>query len=123
MYPSNRFSLGGFVATVLLCGGLLIASAGCSDEQPPLNRDTMRTVLVDLHIAEARLSTPGLDTRLPRDSILARHGVAPARFDSARAYYTRHPDAYHALYEEVVDSLRAVRIVADSLRQEATSEP
>ena len=119
MYPSNRFSLGGFAATVLLCGGLLIASAGCSDEQPPLDRDTMRAVLVDLHIAEARLSMPDVDTRLPRDSIMAQHGVAPARFDSAQAYYARHPDAYHALYEEVVDSLRAVRAVADSLRRDA----
>lgn len=122
--PASRWSLlKGFAGSVLLCGLLLIAGPGCSDEKPPLDRATMRTLLVDLHIAEARLNTPGLDTRLPRDSILARHGVPAAQFDSAHAYYARHPNAYHAIYESVVDSLRTVRSRADSLRRLASDTP
>jgi len=64
MHPPYRFSLGGYAAGCLLCSLLLIAGAGCSDEKPPLDTETMRTVLVDLHLAESRLSTPGVDTTL-----------------------------------------------------------
>jgi len=117
----NGFYLGGYAAGCLLCGLLLIASAGCSDEKPPLDTETMRTVLVDLHLAESRLTTPGVDTRLPRDSVLARHNIAPAQFDSAHAYYIRHPGTYRDVYQEVVDSLRAVRGIADSLRDADTN--
>ncbi|MFO8232901.1 MAG: DUF4296 domain-containing protein [Longimonas sp.] len=106
----------------MLCGLLLIAQAGCTDEEPPLDTQTMRAVLVDLHLAESRLNADGVVPRLPRDSILVQHNVAPAEFDSAQAYYTRHPDTYHDIYQEVVDSLRAIRGIADSLR-DADSNP
>lgn len=114
----NWLCFGRYAAVCLLCGLFLIAGAGCSDEKPPLDPETMRTVLVDLHLAESRLSTPGVDTRLPRDSVLAHHNIAPAQFDSAHAYYIRHPGTYRDVYQEVVDSLRAVRSIADSLRDD-----
>ncbi|MES3629134.1 MAG: DUF4296 domain-containing protein [Longimonas sp.] len=100
---------GGGAALALLGALLLVSAGGCQNGAPPVDESTMRTVLVDLHLGEARPNAPAVDARPPPDSLLARHGLSRAQFEAAHAYYAERPSVYRDIYQEVVDSLRAIQ--------------
>jgi hypothetical protein len=86
------------------------AATGCGDPAqagPAVPDSTMIEVLVDLHLAAARLQlVPDAPTGL-RDSVLALHGLDSTSFLRAMAWYEANPDAYVAVYGAVVDRLNA----------------
>lgn len=88
---------------------LLLSLSACTQlltEPPPVADSTMVEVLVELHLAEAMLASG--TTPLPlsvRDSILQRHQLTESGYEEAVQYYTAHPEAYAALYEQVVNVL------------------
>lgn len=92
---------------MLAVGG--VASGCASDPDPPLPPDAMTAVLVDLHLAEMRGEVDDEVSPIPRDTVLAWHGVDAATFEAAEAHYTEHPAAYRDVYQAVVDSLQSVR--------------
>lgn len=115
---------GGCATLALLGALLLVAAGGCQNGAPPVDESTMRTVLVDLHLGQARPNAPAVDARPPPDSLLARHGLSRAQFEAAHAYYAERPSVYRDIYQEVVDSLRAIQGDVAGLREayEAATE-
>lgn len=91
---------------------VLIIAAGCGEparSDRTLPDSTLIEVLMDLHLAGARLQmepaiSPGL-----RDTVLARHGLDSTSFLEAMAWYEEHPDEYVAVYGTVVDRLAEER--------------
>ncbi len=105
--PSPPFS-------AILLAGLLTLSA-CSaitSEDPPIADSTMVEVLIELHLADARLDLQYDALPAVRDSILLKHGLDEPRFRAILDYYADHPEAYSALYTTVLD-----RISDERLRQ------
>ena len=102
MLPTRLLLAACALATVVAVGG---GCAGVTSEPPPVADSTLVETLVELHLARARQQQRGDVPRAQYDSVLARHGLARARFDDALRYYSRHPKAYYALYSAVVDTL------------------
>ncbi len=105
-------------ATYTLALTLVLSLSACTSPtgtEPPVADSTFVNVLVELHLAKARAEilqqTP---SKALRDSILARYALNAQRLDATLDYYAHHPDAYAALYETVMNRLRAERAQVNS---------
>lgn len=89
-----------------------LGAVGCSGPSEPVRTlpdSTLIEVLMDLHLAGARIQVdpdamPGL-----RDSVLSLHGLDSTSFVEAMAWYEAHPEEYVAVYGTVVDRLAEER--------------
>jgi hypothetical protein len=98
------------LAACALAALVVVGAGGCGvvtsePPPPPVGDSTLVETLVELHLARVRQQRYGDVPSAQRDSVLARHGLTPTRFDEALRYYARHPKAYHALYGAVIDTL------------------
>ena len=102
-----------FLKYILLAALLtLSACSAITSEAPPIADSTMVEVLIELHLAEARLDLQYDLVPAVRDSILFKHGLDEPRFLAILDYYADHPEEYSALYTTVLD-----RISDERLRQ------
>lgn len=91
--------------------GMIVSCSDRPDMVVP--DDTMKSLLVDLHKSEAYLAmgspqfTSDSAKRVLRQSVLSRHGVTQAEFDSSLNWYGHHIDEYVELYGEVEKELQA----------------
>ncbi len=91
-----------------LAAGLPACSSMATDE-PPVADSTMVEVLIELHLAAARLD---LRKDLPpaeREAILARHGLDTLRYGQVMAYYAEHLRVEIDVGLRVLDRLSAER--------------
>lgn len=101
-----------FAKTVLLCLGLFVfAGTGCSRTPgtPAVADSTLVPLLMELHLAAARRQVTGSLPPGIRDSILTRYGTDSTEFAATMTYYSYHVEEYSAIYERVMDRLRAER--------------
>ncbi len=103
---AHRMARGALVIGLLT---LSACSAFTSDE-PPISDSTMVEVLIELHLANARLELQYDRRPAVRDSILFKYGLDAQRFQDVMAYYADHPEAYSALYTTMLDRISAERI-------------
>lgn len=64
----------------------------------------MEDILFDYHIAMGMVSendTNDFQKRMYEASVLKKHGVTEAEFDSSLVYYTRHADRFQTIYENL----------------------
>ena len=104
MGPSRPYVQVRRMLALLLLGG----GVGCStpvSTEPPIPDSTLVDVLVDLHVLEARDETLGDVPPALFDSVLTRHGLDSTRYNASLRYYSRHPEAYRDLYDDVIDRL------------------
>ncbi len=102
-------------ARFLSCLFLLAYLTSCTKEkkeQPPLDRNQMTNLLIDIYLAEARttLLPVSRDSAyrlfLPHQDSLMRHkGIGDSTIKRAYSYYLRHPTEFEAIYDAVIDSL------------------
>ncbi len=103
-------SVGSVILLVFLLGSPAVFSA-CStfsSGDPAVPDSTLSKVLVELHILSARHRRgleppPGL-----RDSVFQQYGVDSTDVHRTLQYYSQHPKKLEALYDGVIDSLRAL---------------
>ena len=88
---------------------------GCGNEEKPkgiLSQDEMVSLMVEVYLAEARISTTGL----PRDSaaklfepyesaLLAKRGITDSILHANYAYYLQKPDELEKILDAVIDTL------------------
>lgn len=93
---------------------LCIVLCGCRP-RGVLSSSEMRSVLHDLHHAEAVLQVAGYnyghDEAVAKyyQQILDDHGITQAQFDSSLVWYTNHPQRFDKIYPRVVKDLEADR--------------
>lgn len=102
-----------YLPPLLLCVLLALGgSTACSVFSPgdrQLPDTTLRKVLVELHLANARQSHVGSIPPGLRDSVFARYGVQRSEFEATLRYYSRNPRAFEALYNTVLDTLNSIQ--------------
>ena len=84
----------------------------------------MRSVLYDLHRAEAILQVEGLnyghDEEVAKyyQVVLDKHHVTKAEFDSSLVWYTDHPQLFNKIYPKIMERVKeeAVALVGRILR-------
>lgn len=94
-----------FYVLFALFGAAVMLSA-CKPQVPSkyLQPDEMEDILFDYHIAMGMISdndTGDFQKRMFEASVLKKHGVSEADFDSSLVYYTRHADRFQSIYENL----------------------
>lgn len=80
-----------------------------------LSSKQMRSVLYDLHRADAILQAAGYNYGHDEDvakyyqAVMDKHGVTQAQFDSSLVWYTNNPQLFDKIYPRVVKELEANR--------------
>ena len=100
----SRVAAGWFGSVAL---ALVLLAGTCKDVGRPLSEEQLVSVVVDLHLLEARRELVSDAHPHLRDSILAVHGITHDRLEAAIEYYAERPDEYVSLYNQVIDSLSA----------------
>lgn len=94
---------------------LALALAGCSPAIPSdyIQPDRMEDILYDYQIAQAmgNQSTDGgqmatdVDKNVYKMAVLKKYGVSQKQFDTSLAYYMRHTEQLHKIYENLAERL------------------
>jgi hypothetical protein len=101
---------------------MMITLSSCSDNKPEelINKDKMTQILIEMHIAEAKVNTLGLSSdstdvliNLMTERVLNQLGYTEEEYLTSYNYYMRDVRQMEQLYSRVVDSL--------SLREEISS--
>jgi hypothetical protein len=89
---------------------------GCLQKPPDIPsdvypRDSMIIILADVHLAESQISgmtpaknDPSLREQTLRSSLLVG-GLDSTRFRTSFDFYSRHPEFFMKMYEEVINEL------------------
>ena len=90
--------------------------ASCSNQDvssvlPPVADSVMVDVLIELHLAEARVEEFHEDQPTVKDSILTHYALSRETFESIMAFYKAHPDVYHKIYSEALDKMSDERFL------------
>ncbi|MBL7852160.1 MAG: DUF4296 domain-containing protein [Cyclobacteriaceae bacterium] len=107
----------------------VFGSAACQrkrEEPPPLSRDQMVGLMMEIYLAEARTSllpvAKDSSYRLflaYQDTLMHRRGVQDSTLRKAYAYYLQHPAELEAIYDAIIDSLS----LREQLLREAPQGP
>jgi hypothetical protein len=94
---------------------LLLVSCVESKKEIPvgvISKDTMARVLINVHLAEAKVSIKNLPPdssliyyQILRENIYKKFGINQEKFDKSMSYYTNNVKELDQIYEVVVDSL------------------
>lgn len=104
------------------CTGLMACST-ITSEEPPISDSTMTELMVELHLADARVE---LQLDVPdtlRSAILYKYGLDEQGFRQIIAYYADHPEAYASLATTVLDRISAERYEQFDTPLDSTSYP
>lgn len=105
---------------------LTIFLFSCSDNKNPdvLSKNEMTDVLIDMHIAEAKVNTIGLNAdsteilyNIMEKRILEEHGISKEQYLQSYNYYLRNMDQLESLYGMLVDSLSLKERIENSRSQ------
>ena len=94
----------------ILC--VVLAMVGCRPSGVLSNQE-MRDVLYDLHRMDGALQVAGYtfghnqEVAAYYQSVLDRHGITQAQFDSSLVWYTDNPQIFNKIYPKVVERLQA----------------
>ena len=105
---------------------LLLALAGCRPRGVLSSRE-MRDVLYDLHRADGAIQVAGYNYSHDEElasyykSVLDKHGITQAQFDSSLVWYTDNPQIFNKIYPQVVARLEA-DYLAESEEHDAENE-
>jgi hypothetical protein len=106
---------------------LLIFNISCQPGKTPpreylIQRDSLVTILVDLHLVHSIQSTveyrqilADYDSIDLYSKVFSRHGTTKAAFDSTISYYANNPEELLNIYDEVIMQLTMMQ---DSLQSD-----
>lgn len=95
---------------------LIMACSTKETDLPPISKEKMQAVLMDMHLAHAasqfRLVTKD-SLLLPHKShyyeqIFATHQITEEAYQNAYDYYFKNPDVLHEIYEGLIEELTKI---------------
>jgi len=93
---------------------LVFTSCGPDAPEPPsgtIPKDTMISLLADVHVAESRLLLSGefLNNHQVKSAymqqVLAKFNIDTTRFNQSFSYYTSRPDEFEQMYEHIMEEI------------------
>ena len=102
---------------------MCVAMLGCRPRGILSNKE-MRDVLYDLHRVDGALQTAGYNYGHTQEvaayykSVLDKHGVTQAQFDSSLVWFTDNPQIFNKIYPKVIDRLQMDMDYEEVLRDE-----
>ena len=123
-----------FKTAFVFAGFLMLAACGKKQEEdtsiPPgiMSQETFTRVLTDFALAESAATMNVKNSDLQKlDSIYAfnplrDNGVTQGGFDSATAFYVRHPQLYKKVYEDVLVALSEMQAKRNPMVKDSSSK-
>ena len=106
------------IIILLFLSGFIIACNNKTVVTPPeniINKDSIVSLLVDMHIVKGQafqLNTGESSFNFSygsfQESVLNKHGVTRAVFDSSINYYMKKPEDFEIMYESVIIQLSKI---------------
>ena len=102
---------------------IILSCVSCRPRMVLSNRE-MRDVLYDLHRADGALQVAGYSHGHSQElsayykSVLDKHGITQAEFDSSLVWFTDNPQIFNKIYPKVIARLEADFNREDDLRNE-----
>jgi hypothetical protein len=132
----RNMRLVGLCGRTLVAVGILSFVSGCdmTDGQPPLSKETMRSVLLDLNMAES-YSTMVKDTIRGSSSknpdslgtyyqaVFKHYGISRDEFDKSMAWYKERPNEMDSLFSGIIPIATRLQAHTDSVEHEKKPEP
>lgn len=112
-----------YILHILFLALLFVAFVGCRPRGVLSNRE-MRDVLYDLHRADGAIQVAGYNYGHNQElasyyqSVLDKHGITQAEFDSSLVWFTDNPQIFNKIYPQVIERLQADYDREDALRDE-----
>ena len=106
---------------------LCVAMMGCRPHNVLSNRE-MRDLLYDLHRVDGAMQVAGYNYGHNEElasyyqSVLNKHGVTQAQFDSSLVWYTDNPQIFNKIYPHVIERLQADFDRENLLREERMAQ-
>ena len=106
---------------------LCVAMMGCRPHNVLSNRE-MRDLLYDLHRVDGAMQVAGYNYGHNEElasyyqSVLNKHGVTQAQFDSSLVWYTDNPQIFNKIYPNVIERLQADFDRENLLREERMAQ-
>jgi hypothetical protein len=108
------FNFNSFAPWIVL---IAVCFSSCRSEDKPegkiLSQPEMVEVLIDVYLAEQKLSRIGVSTdsatavfAIMESRLFEKHGVADSVFKESLKYYKDHPKDLEKIYSALVDSLQ-----------------
>lgn len=101
-----------FVFVLSACGGKKLKNI----PEDIIERDKMVDILTDIHLSDAVLTTKKYQTSKHEYQIQGyytylyeKHGYTRAEIDSSIAFYSKYPNAYSELYDDVLEKLSTIQ--------------
>lgn len=100
-----------------------MAIVGCRPRGVLSNRE-MRAVLYDIHRADGAIQVAGYNYGHNQElsayyqSVLDKHGITQAQFDSSLVWFTDNPQIFNKIYPNVIERLQADMDREEALRDE-----
>ena len=94
---------------------IMLVLSACGRPKNVLSESKMTTLLVDIHKTEATLTEKGLyygpySKKAPYyNNVFKRNGVTQAQFDSSLVWYTKNPQKFENMYDEVIKQLTVLQ--------------
>lgn len=98
---------------------LVLFVISCSNSQQPpsdiIPRDTLISVIVDMHIADVILLNPNVQSKISDissnqlyQSILNKYNINKERFNKSMNYYANNPEVLDSIYDIVIERLNLI---------------
>ena len=100
--------------------GIMFLLSACNRPAGILSERKMTTVLVNMHKTEATLTEKGIyygaySKKAPYfNNVFKRNGITQAQFDSTLVWYTKNPQQFENLYDEVIKQLTILQKDVDN---------
>ncbi len=116
------------VSTTLFVVLILLAFASCSRPEGVLSSSKMEDVLYDIHMADGVLAMKGYQSGHNTEggkyyeSVLQKHGITQAQFDSSLVWYTDNPQRFNKIYPKVITRLENTKSALLALNVDKSDE-
>lgn len=99
------------ISQFVFCLGFILLLSACSRPNGVLNSKKMTSILVKMHKTDAALAEKGFvlgrySNKAPYyNFILKKYGITEAQFDSSLVWYTKNPQRFENVYDDVLAQL------------------
>lgn len=112
------------VLFVLLCAATIV-SCKQEEQKPPVPKEQMQQVLIDINLAEVystmvndslqQIMNKNVDSlAVFYNSILNHHGITMEELQAGFAWYQKHPDVLETIYQDMIPEITTQQDLLDA---------
>lgn len=110
--------LKGILFASILILFFMMACSSKQNELPPISKEKMQAVLMDMHLSQAaaQFRMVSQDSLLRShksgyyQQMLATHQISELEYEAAYDFYLNHPEILHEIYDGIIEELTKMEV-------------